>query len=240
MRASAYDVSSSTVCDVYGDIEQIVACQQLEADLRAQNNLVDATRLAIWVSILALIGLGATVHYARQAWIAARDTANATHHLGEAQLRAYVCVENICVHRIPGPGGEFQLHFSVTLKNCGQTPAFDMAVSTKCIWGDKKALNARDLQIPASKEMIGPQMTREISRMFRKNYTAINIASYAMNESTIWIKGRARYKDINSKRWELNFAAHLRDPLRLQEGDLTMERTFGMTAADEGNTLTEI
>lgn len=88
-RESAYGVSPSSACAVYDTVEEVTTCQREEADLRAQRSMGNATWFAVWISGIALLGLGATVHFARKAWLAAKvsaDADNAALELTRTQL----------------------------------------------------------------------------------------------------------------------------------------------------------
>lgn len=107
-------------------------CQQLFANLRsaaASEASADAAEQQLWMNLFALLGLVATVAYARRAWIASRDSAEAankalrhTEVTAERQLRAYIGLEGGHLKIFSDEG---RLQAEIRFKNSGATPAYN-------------------------------------------------------------------------------------------------------------------
>lgn len=110
-------------------------CESLVANLRsaaAAELASDYAGQQLWVGIVGLIGLGATVAYAAGAWTAARASANAateSNRIGRETLvadqRAWMELLNVTLDA-PGliwENQEATATFSISLKNVGKTPA---------------------------------------------------------------------------------------------------------------------
>ncbi|MEL7058253.1 MAG: hypothetical protein AAGL09_18120 [Pseudomonadota bacterium] len=118
--------------------EPEAASSYQDASLRTQQSIVFATWAAVVVSSFALIGLGLTVHFARQAWKATDASAKADNEalkltriqleearkIGSAQVTAYLSISNF---GIVLPESYFEpLLVQIVVSNSGQTPAIDL------------------------------------------------------------------------------------------------------------------
>lgn len=142
-RKSANNPSDSeqvivAACAIYETIEAVSTCERQKADLEAQRDMARAAYSAVWVSVVALIGLALTVHFARKAWLAsaasaeadnkalelartqlkeARESAIEAQRVGEAQVRAYLTFEK------PSFKISSDLRLLFDIHNTGQSPA---------------------------------------------------------------------------------------------------------------------
>lgn len=111
-------------------------CQSLVANRRsaaATEASADLTGQQLWLNLFALLGLGATIYYARNAWIEARKSADAARESTDAALKAFeadnrtwLTIRAIEVVRVSVTGGTPNVQIKLEIKNIGPQPAFNV------------------------------------------------------------------------------------------------------------------
>ncbi len=116
-------------------------CQSLVANLRgvaATEASADYTGQQLWLNLIGILGLGATILYARGAWLEARKSAGAARESTDAALRAFeadnrtwVTIQATGVSDLSVTNGKPRIKVDVELKNIGAQPAFDVHFAAK-------------------------------------------------------------------------------------------------------------
>jgi len=104
-------------CDVPESAEEADLCAQREM-AEAARDLYDLTWLQFWVTLAGTGAVLASLKFTRDALAVARDAIRTEREMGEAQVRAYLAVEEI------GIGfDDLRPVFKIRLRNAGNSPA---------------------------------------------------------------------------------------------------------------------
>jgi hypothetical protein len=201
-------------------------CKSLEAEIR---NAVAAEGAAVisaqqlWIGLIGLIGLAATVIYARAAWRTAERTLRETSRSAERQLRAYVHISS-ATYRNDYDGERVEL----VIHNHGQTPAYDLWV--------ERAASVRDF--PLTEALAEPERfsslfdlapNAEAGRMTLPfaEWDDPSPCRFGSGGTALYIHGTLHYRDAFGKERRTDFLYYMRS-----------RHDHGLAPADQGNTST--
>jgi len=165
-----------------------------EADLCQQKFMAESSdqqaHLAIWqviVTVIGTIGLIGTIVYTHLTFRLSATTS-------ERQLRAYLC-KTMAELRNLEIGGTVQAH--VVMKNCGQTPAYDVTACIGIGLGPYDP-NAPLPQLPVdrnSKSMLGPGAEHHLTVFLAGELTQQHVAQLENGQFGFHVIGRVEYRD---------------------------------------------
>lgn len=151
-----------------------------------------------WLLFLATMGL----------WWATWRLVTGSEKNAERQLRAYVCVLRGEVTNIDGPG---PIEATVAIKNCGQTPAYDLIM-----WGGMSIRIESDAPIPPpDKGAPHPQILGPGAEVFKVektfmtpngDVTDFHRAAIKEGRGTLTIYGEITYTDAFGKKRFCNYS----------------------------------
>lgn len=209
-----------------------------EQDLEAQKEMASSTWGMLWVAIislflsaLGLVLLVFTLFYTSAAAEAARDAVNeaqeatkaalasvdyaaasleVTRDMGQRQLRAYVVVSGA---KIEGPIKlDEHVHAVVTIKNTGQTPAYDLVAGSAV---DIFDANDTIPTIPdtsaagGSKAVLGPGCIKNLDPRSERSLSLEEKTNIISRESKLILLGRISYVDAFKEKRVTNFRFRL-------------------------------
>ena len=211
-----------------------------EADLRAQQGMVGAAWTGVVISGFALAALLVTIHFARMAWLAAKDSAKADNDAleltrtqlmeardtAEVQSRAYCLIDGTDVRRIPTTKEKslsdlepFELELLAASKNTGQTPAFDVGIIATIFFGAEDDLKAKTIRDSRARSIIGPGQSVHFERRTKDGLTNAKIKEFVAKGCTLWLKGTITYTDVYGDVWQYAFASKIKNLLQFCEAD---------------------
>lgn len=146
-RLEASPVGYQSICDRPEDNDQADLCQQWQMAERT-SELVDLTRWQLWLTLGSLIGLGATLYFARQANVAAINAAFQaieSNNIAKGDQRPWITLDRViecdfsCSFLDPDHpmskrlGASASLSWRYKIENRGKSPAFGLSVKQKIV-----------------------------------------------------------------------------------------------------------
>jgi hypothetical protein len=189
-----------------------------------------------WAIILTLIAITAQTKETAKAAKATEDSVIAVKETAKRQLRAYVCI-NSAFLKFPDQALPRAI---VIIKNCGQTPAYDVKGWCGCVW-DKypstKIMNPTDEAINSPVSVLGPDVTvswgttprDRVPQEFWPIMGTPNFILYVTGEITY----RDAFGDPHYTRYRLLLGGPNHKPLVITENDGTEAWTLSPDV--EGN-----
>ncbi len=174
---------------------------------RAEKDLIAQTEMALWalgmlvvstlmmfVSALGVWWIRETLAETRNAVKAADDAVTVTRKIGESQLRAYCSVDSATLEQgNPDSGGDGyrKIYTQITIKNYGQTPAYDARGWIACNSYSRKEGKIRKLrrEQPQNTLPLGPGAT------FLLKTPLVIRNEGELGDEQIFVIGFWRYKD---------------------------------------------
>jgi hypothetical protein len=159
------------------------------------------TKFSEPLTVVTLLLFGATVAL----YFATRDLVHDAQHTSERQLRAYICI--IGVQKVSDPYRTGTMAARITIKNCGQTPAYDFVFNAHLEWsGDKAVPNS----VFTTATVVGPGADEVYIRKLEARLTANQIDEIESDKNFVYFIGNIEFKDAFGKnrfvkvRWVLN------------------------------------
>jgi hypothetical protein len=201
-------------------------------DLRAQQDVALSTVAMAWIAFATLAVTSFGVYYvartltatlaaleaanaaneeARRTAKAAEDTVEVTRETSRAQLRAYIAVDtDRTAVDFGDPGPRFE--FNVALKNCGQTPAYNVRIAGESASGAPQSILGRPNPLPtedSAGDSVGPGQVRFSIHRNPLDVTSDLIQSLQEGRHEIWVHGTVLYEDAFGEGHKTEFRLRL-------------------------------
>jgi len=239
--------------------ESAAYCQQLNHEAceatksaamqaRAEQDAVDAAVWQIWLNVAGLLGLGATVLYARRAWREAERSAKAAtealdHTRADAAAQADRFSQQLAVANrqveIADDTAKKQLRayvyvermdmlwlddgpvFNVVFRNSGATPAINLRAGAEIVFCGPADIPPMPENISMGRiQFIGASATRK-NQVYTANRSGVSKESISF-ENNINVFGRVQYQDIFAQTFETEFAFYTHTAEPDEEGMVAM------------------
>lgn len=193
------------------DPRQAAQDERDERDLQAQRNMALAAFLSVGVGCLGLLGLGATVYFARNAWREAERGADAAARAADlsaqanADARAFFAAERRpWIEIIPMEttivAGEQHAKVAYILSNIGLSPALNVGVNLPEAFADQRLPSFMDLrrrmQESEPRHAVGPFIFPQKVR-HGEVLVPLNGLNQAKLISPIYLEGFVEYQSRN-------------------------------------------
>ncbi|PIL14304.1 hypothetical protein P775_26735 [Puniceibacterium antarcticum] len=260
---SALDRIEAAIRDLIAEedkIEQERAREQASRDLNAQEGMAwwaelmfYATAATVALTFVALFAIIRTLFHTKRAADAAHDMvdeARATttaaergalvaREIGEAQVRAYVSVDEISISESPDAQGRYEAR--VTLKNTGQSPAWEVHNELQVAFAatfPPTIIRANSIPLPPVKAQAGSAKNDIPAGNFlhAKSHTPVGMCNQnskdliAKGYAVLFARGWVEYKDVFGGLHRTEYTWH-----RDRE---TIDAGFSIAASENGNKST--
>lgn len=192
-------------------------CQSLVANLRsaaASEESADFTGQQLWLNVFGLLGLGATIVYARGAWVEGRKGADAALQAFEAQIdasRPLMQLSLVTVRRLDFATVESdstELDTSWALANHGATGCWTESVCIRYS-GHAPPEHLDDITAERTIKMIAfVPPGKGVGQGHNFNRVSFSPEEFAVIRSSkrLCVYGRSTYRDAGGRRWTTGFA----------------------------------
>lgn len=218
-------------------------------DLAAQEAMATWAKWTVILTFAALVAIIRTLHHTRRAadyadamvkeaketTKAAIEATAVTREIGERQTRAYICIDS-AVLKEPVLGNPIQA--SVTFKNTGQSPAYNVSGWCRIVAGEKAFSAARKdgSGIMIQFGDIGGNVTRSFPYPAETTSPHTpNIANHIRKGGKIYVFGELRYFDAFKREPDIKKATRFRYFYRSDSGS---SEEYTMLADEKGNNST--
>ncbi len=207
-------------------------CQQWRMAKSAEEAAYSAGQQAIigWISVVFLfftvVFAGLAAHWAQKAAVAGDKMNKISRDSFEKQLRAYVTIKEASAIFHQNTNGKYEIIANVVFFNCGQTPAYDVAIEVHMDVPERGVIP--EFVVPKmdarrnSKIILGPQVVSPVSDQCVVDFEPSS--EIGPGKRTIFVWGRCTYRDIYGK-----------EP-RCFEFELASERLLRQTSDASPNT----